>query len=315
MEKTDDLVVHVDWLQGLLHFTSWGDLDDFLGFLNSSCDRWYKSNSSFWSGRSFASRIDSLSGGTLAYNFISSGYEVLLVFPGGYFSTASVDWVSILLKKLVSLNFTCTRLDIAIDDFSRSVSLDTVLDAAYNNSIVGFESYRHIDGNGVSTVYFGSPSSDKQLRFYDCDFVHQIPADRWELQLRRDYANSVLFGVNLDNLAFDLGSYFFSLVRFVDRDSSSTVTNCDLLPWWDNLASRFLSISFSLPKSFSSLGKLDHWFTKQVLPSLCVFRFGLGREAFFNFIEVRCHDALLLDRLSSKHYALIDFLQINQEVI
>jgi len=309
MEKVEDLVVHVDWLQGLLSFESKDSIDDLLSFLNSSGDVWYQVNSAFWSGRSFASRTDSLWGATLAYNFIPTGYEVLLVFSGGYFSSASVDWVSSLIKKLVSLNFTCTRLDIALDDFSRSVSLSTVLDAAYNNSILGFESYRHIDGNGVNTVYFGSPTSDKQLRFYDCDFVHNIPADRWELQLRRDYANSVLFGLNSDNLAFDLGSYFFSLVRFLDRDSS------DPLPWWDNLSSRFPLIAFSLPKSFSSLGKLDQWFQKQVIPSLCVFRFGLGQEAFSNFIEHRCNSALFADRLSPKHYALIDFLQVHPEVL
>lgn len=315
MIKDDSLLIHVDWLQGLLSFSNWEDLDDFLDFLKSSGDSWFKGASSFYCGRSFTSRFDSLWGATFGYNFISSGYEVLLVFPGGYFSSASVDWVSSLLKKLTLLHFTCTRLDIAIDDYSRSIPLDTVLEAAYNDSIVGFESYRHIDGNGVSTVYFGASSSDKQLRFYDCDFVHDIPADRWELQLRRDYANSILYGVDFDNLAFDLGSFFFSLVRFVDRSSDATITRCDLLPWWDNLASRFPTISFSLPKSLSSLGKLDHWFTKQVIPSLCVFRFGLGKEAFSNFIEVRCHDALLLDRLSSKHYALIDFLQLNQEVL
>lgn len=125
-----------------------------------------------------------------------------------YESFGLYSW-SELFVVMHSLKVKFTRLDIAIDDFNDMLSIPTlkrkVREGAVRSrfkSAVEIRKSKLSDGSSSGeTLYFGSPSSRIQVRFYD-KYLEQTSKNRkvdsdllsWnrvELQLRKEHANAV----------------------------------------------------------------------------------------------------------------------------
>jgi DNA relaxase NicK len=194
-----------------------------------------------------------------------------------------------LCQYLESNGFRCTRLDIALDDYKRRVEFETVKAAGDSGHYRLVKSFKSIqskicsEAGSVGTCYFGS--SDKILRFYNAEFVHGIKADRWELQLRADIAQSAfdVYLSQVENLASMLvaevdfgifGKYYRDFVRF---------------DWWESLIQDAGSV-YSIPRSSyePDLSRTILWLDTAVAPTLAVLRSGLGSQ-FNVFLNQLCN--------------------------
>lgn len=252
-----------------------------------------------WSGCS----IRSLRGTQIHWNAPKEyGYGHLRVhLPGKALSGVSlVDLHDILqvLDGIYALD--CSRIDIAVDDKSGDDYLGFVRSAQIHGNYTGFRSHRYITSARIGqkegqTLYFGSSSSDKQLRVYDKQIESGSSSSwiRWESQLRKAAANDVFsYWLNVRDrtanvLAVTLGGIVSGAIDFIDRRKrQKDLSRCNRFNWWEALRSR-MGAAFK-PKTERKVNLLQDkigWICKAVIPSLSAVKAYMGECDFWNFIE------------------------------
>lgn len=143
----------------------------------------------------------------------------------------------------------CTRLDLALDDMRRQTKredIDAAVNAGNYAGVVVANPHvpRHLGKIKGWTYYFGSTQSDSMMRIYDKfhESKGENPAIRWELQLRRDKANSAFIkllllsnGTPSESAQF-IASTVLGEVSFVDRSTGDkNLSRCSILPWFQQL--------------------------------------------------------------------------------
>lgn len=306
------VTVRFDYLQGTCFFPSSVELDQFLNqvadFLPLG-DSWAFLGYGFHSGETYNNSFKSVRGrfhGGIRPD--SSGYKLLLHIPGSYFFQLDPNSFLPLCKFLTSSGFNFTRCDIALDDYSRRVSFDEVRRAGEDGNYKLVDSYKCIeskivrDSDPVPTCYFGS--SDKLLRFYNAELVHGIPADRWELQLRRSHAQSVISDYLEDQHC--LGQFVTGAVDFgLVGDYWASFRRFD---WWESIHSLVGgSLKATLPDFNPTFYKAEQWLFSQVSPTLAVAYSGYGSDRFSDLIVRLVEDGC--KRLKPYHLKWIDELK------
>lgn len=187
--------------------------------------------------------------------------------------------------------FRCTRLDIALDDYKRRVDFNTVKAAGDSGSYRLVEYFKSIQSSilcgaePVGTCYFGN--SDKITRFYNAEAVHGIEADRWELQLRADIAQSA-FDIYLSDPDC-LSSLVVGAVDFGIR--GDYYRNFTRFPWWESLIED-AGFPYSIPRTSyePDLSRTIDWLNTAVAPTVLILRDGLGSQ-FDIFLNQLCSRA------------------------
>lgn len=243
----------------------------------------------------------------------------LLVYVSGK-ALAQVDQSSVkaLVQKLHRLyNFECTRFDAALDDYSKIVSFEQVKSAirAKNYArVVRFrylESFHKDDDDSGTTIYMGSSSSDKMLRFYDKFVESKGEKDcyRWEAQFRRFKANVVFHEwMSPDCDKNYLASIVVGCVDFLDKSSGDHHTGrLPLLPWWEEFLF-FVGQGTRIPckKVVASLQKVVDWIGNSVAPSLMRV-FITHPEEFMPWLQCTMDEAF--ERFTSSDIAKMQIYQ------
>jgi DNA relaxase NicK len=157
------------------------------------------------------------------------------------------------VELFTKFSFVCTRIDIAIDDYSRIIRYEEIIKACEKDNVSGFKTYLVVGGascgqkTGRLTIYLGSKESDKIVRFYDAMPVHKINVDRLELQLRKEKASVAFQSFIKTNASGDkLASLMFIYFGFYDRKNSkgnreTKLSRCPMLRWWKTFTESTLS--------------------------------------------------------------------------
>jgi hypothetical protein len=174
---------------------------------------------------------------------------------------------------------TCTRIDLAVDDYAKQLNYQNIVDATKNNQAVGFRCGKTIESYGTNqdgkTVYCGSRRSPKYARFYE-----KAEFDRFEVEYKQSFASSV-FADYLDDFSPDsrivLSSILRSSLSFALRKDKNLTrsTECE---WWTSFKERIVGTfhSISRPKPRPSLDRTLKWIHRSVSKSLLLMREGLG---------------------------------------
>jgi len=196
------------------------------------------------------------------------------------------------------------------DDYTRRVSFSEVKRAGEEGNYKLVDSYKCIESSLtkgsplVPTCYFGS--SNKQLRFYDAETVHGLPADRWELQLRSDHARSVI-----DDYLKNSNQLGLFITGSVDFGEGTRTENFKRFPWWESLiqdlgGAKRIELAVFNPCFEKSLA----WLFSQVAPTLAVARQGYGQIKFMQLVEQVVSEGT--KRLKPYHQAWITELKKEQ---
>ncbi len=278
--------VRFDYLQGicLVDYES-----DIKKILDSVCellpigDSWSLLNRSLFLGESFTSAFSSIRGKLYGgFRCDDLGYKILLQIPGSYWSQLESSNYLTLIELLTDYGFHFTRVDIALDDYDRRIDFNSVKQAGELGNYKLVNTYKCVESSlirgqlPIPTCYFGS--SDKILRFYNAEVIHGIEADRWELQLRGDHAQSVICDY-LQNQNC-LGEFVTGAVDFgfLSSDSWDSFKRFD---WWESLRIDIGGSKKILLPSFNPcFEKSLKWLYAQVAPTLAVAYSGYGQEGF-----------------------------------
>jgi hypothetical protein len=268
----------VDWWQGTLCLTR-SEFASLQGLLSTTfADTFGLDSGYFFSGRKFDHHFVSGRGAIIAFNFDKTDeiidicgdaypvlnldrktYDVLLSLPAKVLSGCdSIYSLFSFYRFMIKLNFKPTRIDVAADDYSKSLH-PSVIKQAYELGLNhGFRTASEIhnwDNDGF-TIYLGSKKSDRLSRYYNkaVESEGEIDAYRFETVYRDSYAVSfweslkVVLTSNHENclkeeeqyrtlLSFSLNSVnFYSLSG--DKDSDKIYCQ-----WWLDFKASFDCVS------------------------------------------------------------------------
>ncbi|MDJ0662876.1 MAG: replication initiation factor domain-containing protein [Crocosphaera sp.] len=283
--------VRFDYLQGicLVDYES-----EIKMILDSICDllpigdSWSLLNRSLFLGESFTTAFCSIRGKLYGgYRRQGTGYKILLQIPGSYWSQLETINYLPLIEQLTDYGVHFTRVDIALDDYNRRIDFNSVKQVGELGHYKLVNTYKCVESSLVRgelptpTCYFGS--SDKILRFYNAEVVHGIEADRWELQLRGDHAQSVICDYLEDQNC--LGEFVTGAVDFgvLSGQSWDSFKRCD---WWESLRVEAGGAKkIQLPTFNPCFEKSLKWLYAQVAPTLAVAYSGYGKDGFNQLIN------------------------------
>ncbi|GHV09364.1 hypothetical protein FACS1894217_13490 [Clostridia bacterium] len=215
-----------------------------------------------------------------AFETLTPGYGLLQMFR--YISGFDGDFVHY------------TRIDLACDDHCGYLNLDTVIKHADHDSdsehwvkgrfsdVCTNSSRKKKSGREkAKSVYFGSPSSQRRIRFYDKakeqgDFnAHWV---RCEMVLRGDYANGAVRLIldSGDNVGACAAGLIRDFLEFVEP-TDINISRCKLSDWWDRFLEGVSGVKVLVTrKACHTWDKLDKWIRSQLAPSLFVARSMFG---------------------------------------
>ncbi len=195
------------------------------------------------------------------------------------------------------LDFKCSRIDLAIDDYSKKLHFQQLEDAISSNHHSGFKVSRTVRNHGSKfrgwTVYLGSRQSEFMVRIYDkwAETLGLLDCIRWEAEIKGDTANA-LFPLLLEFPSTEeeyqniLISYAIGKIKFIDPIDKN-ISRCPMLTWW----AEWLEFIRCLPKKIfvarkqPTLARTKQWLEKSVSKSLAMIKASLGVYYFPHFLE------------------------------
>lgn len=195
------------------------------------------------------------------------------------------------------LNLECSRIDIAIDDYSKKLQFKQLENAIDDKKHSGFRIGRTFRNHGVKyagwTVYLGSRKSEFMVRVYDkwAETKGILDCIRWETEIKGDTSNA-LFPLLIEFPASEqeyqdiLIGYAIGKIQFIEPIDKN-ISRCPLLDWWSdwiefiNCAARKIFV----PKKTTTLARTKQWLQKSVSKSLAMIGESLGVYYFSQFVS------------------------------
>jgi DNA relaxase NicK len=219
----------------------------------------------------------------LGYNWSSDDTgEAIITISGSSLARLDMERTYLFVQTLHNLSARCTRIDIAIDDFTKSYfdyeRLETAVRAG-NFFGARPESYScKYDGDNGWLVTVGKRCNSVFRRFYNKSIASKGEVDsyRFEVEYKNDHSKTIFD--TICTLDFDAVLDFISKlasgsVDFIDRSCSDRADRCPRLGWWDEFIQVIGgSLRWSVPRIVRTIEKTIKWVNKQVASSLAVIR-------------------------------------------
>lgn len=304
MEK--EFAAVFDWLQGCFRLSDYGEFEYFLQLITDICqDEWIRDDDRpLYKGRHFIHSIRTVRGSIIGWN-ITDDHKIdcWLSLTGSTLIGASFDHLRQLLLFLINLETRFTRIDLAIDDYTKSLK-PSYFKTAYQHGhhhgfrkmsmIENFESADPLEEKGF-TVYMGRRNGNKLTRFYNksVESKGEIDAYRLEVEYKDDYTKNVIdYLLTADSFAKAIANLVLSAVDFRDEDDIQ-------LLWWNAFIARLESTPVHLlcQRAKPTIESSMNWIEHQVETTLAVV------QEFCERITVNFED-WLKERLESGRHRM-----------
>lgn len=325
-----DFSSKLDWLQGVVRLTSSG-LATLIGEISNIFKDTFASDAGYlFTGRSFEHHRISDRGGRVAWNIDSCDHDdnqhhlgdrnidCWLMLPAKLINgCASTFELRKFILMLSGFEFKPTRIDLALDDYTKSLTWQNFDDARKAGQAYGFKKGRLTSSFGDAlgdgfTYYMGSSASDKLYRFYDKNVESNGETDSYRLegQYRDDWCKSVWACL----LASDTDKKFHQTIvncvcdpiNFydVDDDSGEKI----LLQWWSDFKEsvKFQGVNLSCGRVKPTIKDSIEWIELQVETTLANIESFMDRigDDFASWLNARLESGR--ERLRSSHLNKID---------
>jgi hypothetical protein len=345
-----DLEIHIDWLT--LRFKM-PNLDRFKEFLGDICNWTPNYDIPIFSlDKAISDGHNYYQNSVSSVRKIRGGWSVLENGVHDCYLSLSGDWLSplgfahqvaVLRHAVKEFRARVTRIDLTIDDYSRSVLPSDLLQLTRDDYHSGFTVYQFALSKKKNqaesdTFYMGSRKSPKYLRAYDAFIKHCINAIRWELELKNSYAQQfvdTLLFVDLEQMyskvhytQFDkvredylqtlaqvvgacvAGSFAFYQETGEVRKAVRHNERFEYMPWYQSFVDACGGrLKITAPQLRPALEKTISWFHRQVAPSLAIFFKGLERHDFNSLINKICNGGS--ERFGIYHNTVVEYLRRN----
>lgn len=317
-----NLTVKLDWYQGTIAVFPSTRLEALIEFVEKvTKDKFALTlGKGYFNGKYWANYGSSVKGVRIWWNSPGENNDVsghcLLSFSGSVLSSLKHQDVRLLVAGLRDLfDLRETRIDVAIDDYSKRISFWQVADAVdeRKKNHTGFRKGRVIKNFGEElggfTIYCGKHSSDRITYFYDKnqESEGQINAYRWETRLRDVLARKAIddwLALPEEMSAQYLANLTIGAINFVERGDEKNVSRMPLLSWWKEFKDAVgAGIKHSVQRVTPNLKKAKKWINHQVVCMLAAIKEVVGVGEFTRWINKEIGEAPV--RFSDRHFARI----------
>lgn len=234
---------------------------------------------------------------------LNAGIHIQMSGQGCREYEAYNDWNTFILK-CFEKNANFTRLDIAVDEIRYNddkpyFKVSTLVRKTEDNCVSSrFHSARHIRTIKITggesaghTVYFGSPASDLQIRFYEKDKerlaaskeleVNLTTWNRTEIQSRNERANAIaLYLLNSYDLGYIVKGVLSNYINFLIKGNCQNKARWKKCEWWTSFLNDTEKLKLTLIASDKTIEKTISWIDKQVSTSLAMLVLAYGSDDF-----------------------------------
>ena len=198
-------------------------------------------------------------------------------------------------------NIGVSRVDIACDDKSGVLDMDTMWDFAKNDSYrtrlvsKSFHESKKGENDGAKTIYFGAPKSLTRIRIYDKAKEHYDPDRepdlynshwiRFEITLKGYYAQQAVdYLVNADSLGETVSGIIADKFNFINRDNDN-ISRCTMPEWWHRFLGQVGAVKLvSMLKPEHIIDTHADWLRYSVSRILAKVIEAIGEDAFINHV-------------------------------
>jgi DNA relaxase NicK len=229
---------------------------------------------------------------------ISYGYTSTLVdgiirarlqLPGQLLS-ARKDWhIKRVCRRLfVDFDAKCTRIDLAVDDYSRVLQFDEIQDAIVSGSIAGFQKAKFIESYGGDdagrTIYLGTRHSPKFGRIYDRLGVTKGLENciRYEVEYKQGMALAI-FSDYINDEHIDSSPLLSGIIQsafdFTVRKDKN-LSRATRLPWWQGFLDRINgdAVKPVVDQKNRSIERTLAWLRRSVSKSIVIAKQVIGEN-------------------------------------
>ncbi len=285
------LKTHIDYYSGTAYLKNLEECEEFchkLADLLETPDEVTIEKRDRMLGEKFNYAVDSVWGMFGAYRPTADKAKLAVQLPGEFCRKMQDQETAI---KFLWENTHPTRIDLALDDDKRRISQKALNRIANLGHYKGVNSYKFIeskacqDGEQGGTCQFGK--SEKVIRYYNAEIVHNLPADRWELQARGDRACQIVSILSTNNVKDYAGAIVTGSIDFVIR--GKTWRHEKRYEFWEQLKEETMSpmgeIEISPASTTRSIDKSMRWLRHQVGPLLKILYQSYGRQNYLTLME------------------------------
>ena len=189
-------------------------------------------------------------------------------------------------------NIHITRLDIAFDDMTGVLDIDTICDETREEHFTSrIKKYQSIYSNGGNAVYFGSKQSNIFIRIYDkaeergydSKDLHWI---RLEIQLKDVNAMRFVSFLENDTLQNLYKGLLANYLSFKVPTNDSNKRRWPEAEWWTSFINRTVPISlWSKPGVDYNLSACERYVMKQAIGSIKALITIFGKEGFYKAVQ------------------------------
>jgi hypothetical protein len=326
-ECSTGLTAHLDYLVVVGQVSSVDEVQAALWAFSGSHFDWSNSTP-----RTIGIRYDAFSvcalGIQIAYRSLGASglFSVRISIPGKPLSHAGFERVQALGKWFVAHDFGCTRFDWAIDDYERKLSLSDIRNSISEGGVSGARKYKYVESGDIgkdsdgTTIYLGSPRSDKMIRFYDknAESGGELNCIRYELQARNSLANHYYLkyfsGEQNENIISEVSQMAVGSLKFI-RPENEVLSRCPLCEWWAEFLGRIGGcIRVSISRLQTTIADKIHWVQRSVGATLAIIAQvkGWGYLEWFLDSLVREKTANLKPRQDAYIATVKDRLAVNE---
>lgn len=196
-------------------------------------------------------------------------------------------WI-VFFRELLGLGVTFSRLDVAIDDFQKRISLDTVLESVHRGDCsTRFSTFREETSRGFDgeltgrTLYFGTRQSLMFVRMYDKGLERYAAGEadtvadwvRVEMETKNERALAMVRQIVSGGFSSAV-AVLWSYIDFKDPDDNTEDQNHKYrrktVAWWSDFLDVASKTRLSVDPVTRSVEKIMGWLWRQVAPSLHV---------------------------------------------
>ena len=288
----------VDWLSGTCT-TSPASFDFIKNEIaNIFKDCWDSEDNPKFSGRKFNHSLRSPKGGWVAWNYLEDGcVDWWISISATMLRSAPTYLFRRFLKFLHEMNFNLTRIDLTIDDYTKSLLPDMFKQAIKSGHHHRFKKASgfcdispHDEHDTGWTIYLGKSGqwrSDKVYRFYNkaVESNREVDAYRLEGQFTKGYCKGImnhLVNCQTDKQYLDMVANI--CVNGIDfYKGTKCRDDFERLDWWDMFRNKVFAteLEVSAGSVKSTLDRTMKWIEKSVERSLATiekYYEGLGMD-------------------------------------
>lgn len=318
----------LDWLQGTLNLFP-TRFERLLVELSEIFLDTFAPDGGYWfSGRTFDHHRVSDRGARVAWNVLENGHiDLWLMLPAKFL--AGCDRTQTLIHFLAILNqisFKPTRIDLAIDDYTKSLTwqhFDNAYDAGHAHGFreCGLSTSKKERQQNGFTFYMGSKRSEKLYRFYDKskESGGEIDSFRLEVQFRDEWAKSVwnllLAAKTATQFHRATVSAVCSPINFYEEtvQEGTNIIERNYLDWWVDFKKLVEAegITLSCGRVKTTIESTMQWVEERVETSLAMIENYLDKtsDSFFDWFMARLENGR--KRLTSIHINKVESAYLN----